>query len=191
MELGAAQHRGEELWNHVQVVVGWEEDFSSVHPSRGPYCSSRREERCCAHPPRNGRVVGPRLSRAQSHSWPGWWSPTGKKEPPSTSRGFACRSQGCPILLCCQPLLPHPDILSAHPAPSHHPASPSCPVPPSCQPRPSPASCPLPGHSRCRTAASRAPHPPAWAAAWRSCEAQRRDGGDTGVRFHCRPGTQL
>lgn len=122
MELGAAQHRGEELWNHVQVVVGWEEDFSSVHPSRGPYCSSRREERCCAHPPRNGRVVGPGLSRAQNHSWTGWWSPTGKKEPPSTSRGFACRSQGCPILLCCH--LPHPTTLPAPPAPSHHPASP-------------------------------------------------------------------
>lgn len=113
MELGAAQHRGEELWNHVQVVVGWEEDFSSVHPSRGPYCSSRREERCCAHPPRNGRVVGPRLSRAQSHSRPGWWSPTGKKSLP-----------------------PHPEALlaGAKAVPSCCAASPSCPIPPSCQP---------------------------------------------------------
>lgn len=34
MKLGAAQHWGEELWNHVQVVLGWEEDFSSVQEEK-------------------------------------------------------------------------------------------------------------------------------------------------------------
>lgn len=144
VKLGAAQHQCEELWNYVQAVLGWEEE-----KWWGLFCSSPREECCCAHPPGNGHAMSPGQSWAQNHSWSSSVAtPQQAQQLLSKSSSFATRSQGSSTLLCCHPLLPDPDILPAPAAPSQHPGSP----------------CPLPGHSRCRMAASRAPHPPAWAA---------------------------
>lgn len=63
-------------------------------------------------------VMNPGQSWAHNHSWSRSVATLQQAQQlPSKSSSFATRSQGSPTLLCCQPLLPHPNILPA-PAPS-------------------------------------------------------------------------
>lgn len=153
----------------------WQGVSLSPSPQLPPWLSTRLGL-AWAQEVGGGRALRPTYQQAQG--------------PPSNSRGFVTlhREQRLP-----SPCLPHPSPLPA----------PACPILPHCQPLPAPShpaplpapACPgrpLPRDSRCRTAASRVPRPPAWAAAWMSCKAQREGTrGDTGTSFRHRLGAQL